>query len=163
MEGAIFEQNTFYNICLSIKMQHKTAWNIRQFQKYFFYEPVYCALLRAHVLTTLNKEIRRFEDYLSLSRSWPSLKTETKVLYLFSLSNIHNMFRHSALIKWYLIDDWQKHNRSQNKKTPLSLSPAISQKTWGPSPRGVVTKKIKRLKCAVKLSREEYIMFLKFA
>ena len=55
----------------------------------------------------------------------------------FLLSNIHNMFRHSALITWYLIYDWQKnHNRSQNKQTQLSLSSKIGQRKWEPSPKG---------------------------
>ena len=35
-EGAIFEQNSFSNICLSIKMQHKTARFFWKFQKKVF-------------------------------------------------------------------------------------------------------------------------------
>ena len=49
-------------------------------------------------------------ECLSLFLPWPSQKTEPQVLYLFFfLSNIHNMFRHCALITWYLINDWQKY------------------------------------------------------
>ena len=36
MEGAIFGQNAFSNICLSIKMWHKTVRHFRKFQKHFF-------------------------------------------------------------------------------------------------------------------------------
>ena len=43
--------------------------------------------------------------YLSLFCPWPSQKTEAQVLYLFSLSNIHNRFWLCALITWYLITD----------------------------------------------------------
>ena len=47
---------------------------------------------------------------LSLFLPWPSQKTEPQVLCLFFfLSNIHNMFRHCALITWYLTKNWQKY------------------------------------------------------
>ena len=38
------------------------------------------------------------------------------------------MFRQYALVTWYLIYGWQKPNRSHKGHTPLSLSPATSQK-----------------------------------
>ena len=61
--------------------------------------------------------------------------TEPQVYIYYLLSNTHNMFGQYAPVTWYLIYDWQKLNRSHKLHTPLSLSPAISQKKWGLSPK----------------------------
>ena len=56
-------------------------------------------------------------ECLSLFLPWPSQKTEPQVLCLFFfLSNIHNMFRHCALITWYLTKNWQKYWQKQTNK-----------------------------------------------
>ena len=55
-------------------------------------------------------------------------RQKLKFVFYFSLSNIHNMFWQYALVTWYLIYNWQKRTRSHEEHTPLSLSPAISQK-----------------------------------
>ena len=75
------------------------------------------------------------KKYLSLFCPRPSQKTEPQVFVYFLLSNTHYMFQLYALVTWYLINDWQKRNRSHKLHTPLSLFLAISKEKWGPSPK----------------------------
>ena len=90
------------------------------------------------ILSYLYPNIQQYLKNISLYFVPGLLKRQNlKFCIYFLLSNIHNMFRHSALITWYLIYDWQKnHNRSQKKQTQLSLSTFTFQRKWEPSPMG---------------------------
>ena len=106
----------------------------------------YKALAKLSAVVKLRQPHRKRSHFTSLlNRSYISLyfvpgllkRQNLKFCIYFLLSNIHNMFRHSALITWYLIYDWQKnHNRSQKKQTQLSLSTFTFQRKWEPSPKG---------------------------
>ena len=59
-EGAIFEQNTFSNICLSIKMEHKSASHFWKFQKNVFMM-LHCSFREKRELQSLALQLLRLQ------------------------------------------------------------------------------------------------------